>query len=166
MDTFSPLTLFKGLWAKKATSRRVPGLRGGRGPSRLPTLPHSAKELTATATKQDGKEGSQQHSTLPGIVRVLLSTQASEVPCEWDCDLHASVLSSLPWRDYSLGKRCVCFCPILNSHFPPSGGLGAPQIHVIGGFSGGRECPGTDGFIRGKADLIRSFVFPGFFSPP
>lgn len=47
----SPLTLFKGLWAKKATSRRVPGLRGGRGPSRLPTLPHSAKELTATATK-------------------------------------------------------------------------------------------------------------------
>lgn len=51
------LTLFDGLWAKKATSCRVPGLQGGRGLSRLPTL--CTQQRNNGNSNQIGREESQ-----------------------------------------------------------------------------------------------------------
>lgn len=86
------LTLFDGLWAKKATSRRVPELQGGRGPSRLPTLCILSKEIMATATNRTGRKPDSNTAHLLGQSEFLLNTQTSELPCEWDCNLHPPVL--------------------------------------------------------------------------
>lgn len=76
------------------------------------------------------------------------------MPCEWDCNLHASVLSSLPWRDYTPGKRCVCFCPILNSHFPPWGDFARPKFMSLGVFQGEEIVQGQMGLLGVRQTLL------------